>query len=143
LQKGRPMREHRLLDRIRAMSKNPSRRVTEDAKQMTRSVQAHLQRILNTRQGNVPIADDYGIPDFTDLMSGFPESRRTIERAIRDTVQKFEPRLQGVRVTFLEPGEDKLTVTFQISAHLALADYKDPVTFDSVLNAGGQITVKK
>jgi type VI secretion system protein len=81
-------------------------------------------------------------PTFTDLMSGFPESRRTIERSIRDTIQKFEPRLQGVRVTFLEPGEDKLTVTFQISAQLALAN-KDPVTFDSVLNAGGQITVKK
>lgn len=139
----KPMREHRLLDRIREMAKNPSRRVTEDATQMTRSVQAHLQRILNTRQGNVPIAGDYGIPDFTDLMSGFPESRRAIERTIRDTIQKFEPRLQGVRVTFLEPGEDTLNVNFQITAQLVLPGHKDPVIFDSMLNAGGQITVKK
>jgi type VI secretion system protein len=137
------MREHRLLDRIREMAKNPSRRVTEDPRQMIRSVQEHLQRILNTRQGNVPIAENYGIPDFTDLMEGFPESRRTIERSIRDTIQKFEPRLQSVRVTFVEQGEDKLAVTFQITAQLTMANQRNPVTFDSVLNAGGQITVKK
>jgi len=136
------MREHRLLDRIRLAAKNPSRRVTEDPKQMIRSVQEHLQRILNTRQGNVPIADDYGIPDFTNLMSGFPESRRAIERTIRNTIQTFEPRLQGVRVVFLDQQEDKLTLSFQISAQLVLAGHKDPVTFESVLDAGGRIEVK-
>jgi type VI secretion system protein len=136
------MREHRLLDRIRLAAKNPSRRVTEDPKQMIRSVQEHLQRILNTRQGNVPIADDYGIPDFTNLMSGFPESRRAIERTIRNTIQTFEPRLQGVRVVFLDQQEDKLTLSFQISAQLVLAGHKDPVTFESVLDAGKRIEVK-
>jgi len=136
------MREHRLLDRIRLAAKNPSRRVTEDPKQMIRSVQEHLQRILNTRQGNVPISDDYGIPDFTNLMSGFPESRRAIERTIRNTIQTFEPRLQGVRVVFLDQQEDKLTLSFQISAQLLLAGHKDPVTFESVLDAGGRIEVK-
>jgi len=30
--------------------------------QTDRSIVAHLQRILNTRQGNVPIAHDYGCP---------------------------------------------------------------------------------
>ncbi|MBR9982822.1 MAG: type VI secretion system baseplate subunit TssE [Desulfatitalea sp.] len=137
------MREHRLLDRIRELARNPSRRVTEDTPRMIRSVQAHLQRILNTRQGNVPIADDYGIPDFIDLMSGYPESRRTIERTIRDTIQKFEPRLSNVRVSFLDEVEETLTVNFQITAQLVSAGQKHPVTFDSVLDAGGQITVKK
>lgn len=137
------MREHRLLDRIRELARNPSRSVTEDTSRTIRSVQAHLQRILNTRQGNVPIADDYGIPDFTDLMSGYPESRRAIERTIRDTIQKFEPRLQNVRVSFLEEVDTTLTVDFQISAQLVSSGQKHPVVFDSILDAGGQITVKK
>ncbi|MCJ8501790.1 type VI secretion system baseplate subunit TssE [Desulfatitalea alkaliphila] len=137
------MREHRLLDRIRESARNPSRRVTEDPAQMIRSVQSHLQRILNTRQGNVPIAEDYGIPDFTDLMSGYPESRRVIEHTIRDTIQKYEPRLRQVRVVFLDQAGDALTVHFQINAQLVLAGHRDPVTFDSVLDTGGQIKVKK
>lgn len=136
------MREHRLLDRVRLAAKNPSRRVTQDPKQMVRSVQEHLQRILNTRQGNVPIADDYGIPDFTNLMSGFPESRRAIERTIRNTIQYYEPRLQGVRITFLDQRDDTLTLSFQISAQLALPGHKDPVTFESVLDSGGHFEVK-
>ncbi len=136
------MQEHRLLDRIRLAMKNPSRRVTQDPKQMIRSVQEHLQRILNTRQGNVPIADDYGIPDFTNLMSGFPESKRSIERTIRNTIQYYEPRLQGVRITFLDQHDKTLTISFQISAQLVLPGHKDPVTFESVLDAGGHFDVK-
>lgn len=136
------MREHRLLDRIRVMAKNPSRRVTEDPKQLIRSVQEHLQRILNTRQGNVPIAEDYGIPDFTELMSGYPESQRAIERAIRNTIERYEPRLQAVRVAILGEEKDNLTLSFQISARMLLREGKDSVTFDSVLDAGGRFTVK-
>ncbi len=136
------MREHRLLDRIRFMDKNPSRRFSEDHRQMLHSVLDHLQRILNTRQGSTPIADDYGIPDFTNLMSGYPESKRFIERSIRQTIQKYEPRLQGVRIAFLPQQEDVLNLSFQISARLVLDDLKDPVVFESVLDAGGRVQVK-
>jgi type VI secretion system protein len=101
-----------------------------------------LQCLLNTRHGNVPIADDYGIPDFTNLMSGFLESKRSIEQTIRNTIVKYEPRLQGVRVSFLEQEDDKLTLRFQISAQLALGVYGDPVIFESVLDSGGRFTVK-
>ncbi len=137
------MREHRLLDRIRYLDKNPSRRVTEDPGQTLYSVQEHLQRILNTRQGSAPIADEYGIPDFTNLMSGYPESQRAIERTIRNTIQKFEPRLQGVRISFLQQEDDVLTLSFQITAQLVLKDHKDPITFESVLDSGGHIVVKR
>jgi type VI secretion system protein len=136
------MREYRLLDRIRVMARNPSRRVTQDPKQMIRSIQEHLQRILNTRQGNVIIAPDYGIPDFTNFMSAFPEAQRELERVIRHTIQTYEPRLQGVRVTFLPREDDPLTLSFQIQARLALKDHREAVTFESVLDAGGQIKVK-
>ncbi len=136
------MREYRLLDRIRAMAKNPSRRVTEDPQQVIRSVQEHLQRILNTRQGNVPIAEEYGVPDFTELMSGYPESQRVIERAIRNTIERFEPRLQSIRVNLLGGEKENLTLSFQISARLMLKDGRDSVTFDSVLDSGGRFTVK-
>jgi type VI secretion system protein len=136
------MREHRLLDRIRLISKRPTRRSTEDPKQMIRSVQEHLQRILNTRQGNVIIADDFGIPDFTNFMSSFTESQRALERTIRNTIQKYEPRLQNIRVSFLQERDDPLTLSFQIQARLVLPGHKDAVMFESVVDSGGHIRVK-
>lgn len=136
------MHEHRLLDRIRYLDKNPARRFSEDRRQMLHSIQDHLQRILNTRQGSTLIAEDYGIPDFTNLMSGYPESKRAMERSLRDTIQKYEPRLQAVRIAFLPQQEDALTLSFQITARLKTEDNKDPVVFESVLDAGGRVVVK-
>lgn len=136
------MREHRLLERIRRLEKNPSRRITEDPNEMIHSVQEHLQCLLNTRQGSAPIADDYGIPDFTNLMTGFDESKRSVEQTIRNTILTYEPRLQGVRVTLLQQDDDKLSLRFQISAQLISRDSHDPVMFESVLDAGGRFSVK-
>ena len=67
---------------------------------MIRSIQDHLQRILNTRQGNALIAEDFGVPDFTNIMGSFPDSQRSMERQVRQTIQKYEPRLKGIRVGF-------------------------------------------
>lgn len=136
------MREYRLLDRIRLVDKNPNRRVSEDPKQMIHSVQEHLQRILNTRQGSTPIAEDFGVPDFTNFMSAFPDSKRGVERSLRQTIQKFEPRLQGVRVGFHPQEDDPMSISFQISARLVLEGHKDPVSFESQVDSSGHIKVK-
>lgn len=136
------MREHRLLERMRRLAKNPSRRITEDPNEMIHSVQEHLQCLLNTRQGSALIADDYGIPDFTNMMSGLEASKRSVEQIIRNTILTYEPRLQGVRVTLMDQGEDKLSLRFQISAQLITRDSHDAVMFESVLDAGGRFSVK-
>ncbi len=136
------MREHRLLDRIRVVNQNPNRRVTEDSKQMIRSIQDHLQRILNTRQGSSPIAEDFGVPDFTNFTSAFPDSQRGMERSLRQTIQKYEPRLKGVRVGFIPNDDNPMSVTFQITARLVLEGHRDPVSFESMVDSGGHIRVK-
>jgi type VI secretion system protein len=60
------MGEERLLERIRSWKNEPQRRSRGEPRRQIDSIVAHLQRILNTRQGNVPIADGYGVPDLTD-----------------------------------------------------------------------------
>lgn len=137
------MREHRLLDRIRLMHQKPHRRVTRDTNQMIRSIQQHLQRILNTRMGSVPIAEDYGVPDFTNFMSTFPDSQQGIERSLRHTIQTYEPRLQGVRVTFFPREEDPLSISLQITARLVLKDNEAPVSFESKVDADGRIRMQE
>ena len=109
---------------------------------MVDSILAHLHHILNTRRGNVPIADDYGIPDFTEFLSHYPESLREFERAIRQTISKYEPRLKAVRVSFVPREDDQFVVRFQIAARLTTDTGREPVLFESILDSDGQISLK-
>jgi type VI secretion system protein len=136
------MREERLLERIRSWEKGPDRRAREDPAKIIDSVLRHLQRILNTRRGSVPIAEDYGVPDFTDLLHSYPESVREIERSIRQIIQKYEPRLKGIRVSFIPQEEDIFSVRFQILARLAAEDEKFPVFFESLMGTDGRVKIK-
>lgn len=135
------MREERLLERISTWKREPGRREREDVGRITDSILYHLQRILNTRRGSVPISEDYGIPDFTELLYSYPESIRDIETSIRQTIQKYEPRLKAVRVNFIPQEEDVLSLRFQIIAQLATDLDKVPVLFETVVDSDGKIKV--
>lgn len=136
------MREERLTERIRSWNRAPHRRGRPDPKLMVDSIVRHLERILNTRWGSAQIADDYGIPDLTDLRSGLPDAVQDLERAIRNTIQKYEPRLEAVRVKFIPQEETILTVSFQIVARLALEGEKNPLTFQSIMDSDGKVTIR-
>ena len=136
------MREERLTERIRSWNRAPDRRGGPDPKRMVASIVRHLERILNTRWGSAQIADDYGIPDFTDLRSGLPDAIRDLERAIRNTIQKYEPRLEAVRVKFIPQEETMLAVSFQIVARLILEEEKNPVVFESIMDPDGRVTIR-
>jgi type VI secretion system protein len=137
------MREERLTERIRAWNSGRYRRGRQDSKRMMESIIRYLECILNTRQGNAQIADDFGIPDFTDFKSAFPEAHRDLERVIRQTIQKYEPRLKSVRVKFNHQDDALLTVSFQIIASLILEGRKDAVVFESILDSDGKISIRR
>ena len=136
------MLEERLTERLRFSNRGLYRREVQDPKRMVDSVIRHLERILNTRRGSAQIADDFGIPDFTDFKSSYPDSHRELERAIRHTIQKYEPRLKAVRVRFMVSEDELLSVSFQIVARLILDDQKELVVLDSVLDADGKIQIR-
>ncbi|HEB50669.1 MAG TPA: type VI secretion system baseplate subunit TssE [Desulfobulbus sp.] len=136
------MREERLLERIRRREREPWRRERQEPKQVVDSILAHLHHILNTRRGNVVIAEDYGVPDFTEFLSHYPDSLREFERAIRQTISRYEPRLGAVRVSFVPREDDRFVVRFQISARLAVDSSREPVLFESILDSDGKIRLK-
>jgi len=136
------MREERLIERIRLREKQPDRTTTEDPKRIIASVLRYLQKVLNTRQGAVQIADDFGMPDLTDYLRGYPSSLRDVEKSLRQTIIKYEPRLKSVRVKFVPQEENLLSLNFQIVARLA-GDYPDqPVIFESQLGSDGKISIR-
>ena len=136
------MREERLLERIRSFERDPSRRGRADHGRLVESVLAHLRQILNTRQGSAPIAPDFGVPDFLDFLQTYPDSVREIERSIRAAILAYEPRLQGVRVTFIPQEDDVLALRFQITARIA-GEGGGTVRFETVVDTDGKIAVKR
>lgn len=134
------MREERLLERIRSWEREPNRRERGDERRLVESILNHLQKILNTRQGNVLIADDYGVPDFTHFLHGLPDSVRELEQCIKVTIERYEPRLRDVVVQFLPQEEELLALRFQIAARLA-TEGRSGVFIETIVDADGRVTV--
>ena len=114
----------------------------EDSGRIVDSVLSHLQRVLNTKTGTVQIADDFGLPDFTDLMYNYPEAVRGLERSIQTMIQKYEPRLKTVRVRFIPQDDVRLSLDFQITAEIHGEDEKIPVLFESQMDLSGRVKIK-
>ena len=136
------MREQRLTERIRSWEKTPGKRGRLDPVRMIESIIRHLELILNTRWGSTQIADDFGVPDFSEIRSGFPDTLRDLERLIRNTIMKYEPRLQSVRVRFLQQDEYRLALNFQIIGKLVLEEEKKPIIFESMMDPEGKVTIR-
>lgn len=106
------------------------------------SIIAHVQRILNTRQGNVLIAEDYGVPDFLNFLQSFPDSVCQIEASIRTAINRYESRLSGASVTFIPREDDDLTLHFQIIANLAMSGERQ-VLLETVVDTDGRVCVRR
>lgn len=63
------------------------------------SVLQNIALILSTRQGSVPMYRDFGLPmDFVD--KPIPVARVLMIAAVREAVEKWEPRATVLGVTF-------------------------------------------
>lgn len=136
------MSNERLLEGLRSREREPLRRGGDVHRRCIDSIINHLQRMLNTRQGNVPGADDYGIPDLLDFLQNYPDSVREIETSIKSTIETYEPRLFGTSVRFIPDEDASLALRFQIQARLA-ADGDRQVYFETLLDTDGRIIVRR
>lgn len=105
-----------------------------------RSILAHLQALLNTRQGDSPSAPGYGVLDFADLLHGFPASVQQLSKCIRATILEYEPRLKNVSVRQL-PEENPLILRFEITAQLAQAKGTRTLRLATTVRPGGRVDV--
>ncbi len=136
------MREFRLLERIRYIDRHPEQRGRAEPNAMLNSVLHHVQMMLNTKQGAVPIAPDYGVPDFTDIAGSYAsDAVQEMERGLTAVIAKYETRLRDARVEFESQQEDVLSLKFRIMGKLVLENGELPVVFESVVQSDGKITV--
>lgn len=105
------------------------------------SIVEHLRVLLNARRGNSLSAPDFGIPDFSDLVHNFPGAVQVLQRAIRETILAFEPRIKQVTVRHV-PSEDPLTLRYEITGQSANSrGGRGSLRLTTQMSAGGHVNV--
>ncbi len=127
--------ERALLERI--AEPDAGRRLALDTNRLRRSVLLHLRRILNSRHGHAPAQPDYGIPDLNEFMFSMPESIPPMQKAIQKSIEKYEPRLTRVKVTWAPDEDDRLNIRFEITARIRTDDKDVPIALTTSLGGGG------
>lgn len=121
-----------------------------EAARLKREVLTHLEWLLNTRRhlpdsagGSATLRDSllgYGLPDITGLRSGTAKGRERLENLLRDAIQRFEPRLEEVRIEFNPRDQDRsrAALHYRVSAILKVQPFVQPILFDTMLELGNK-----
>ena len=88
-----------------------------------RSVMAHLGELLNTRQGSALTVPDYGLVEVSEVLYDFPDAIGIMQRALKNTIQTYEPRLKNVQVRHIkDETANMMLLQFEITGQLHLPD---------------------
>lgn len=136
------MKEKRLLERIGALQLGSERSHLTQAQVLLDSLLAHLSRILNTRQGSVPIDPEFGVPDFTNLAGSFAtgETTQIIEHMTR-MVARYEPRLKSPCITLAEHGREVLSLRFMLDGLVAINNRDIPIHLSTLVSCDGRVSL--
>lgn len=105
---------------------------------LRRSVQDHLVRLLNARQGVMPHLPDYGLPDLTDIYHHIPYSVNTLAASVQGTVERYEPRLRNVRVISHPNDKGDFVIRLEVSGTLSNGE---AIRFQTFFMSNGYATV--
>lgn len=104
-----------------------------------KSIADHLWRMFNTRQGSIPHLADYGLPDITEIYRKLPASLKELETTILALTNKYEPRLERVRIRPLPTQPHEFKLSFELSASVRGGDR---ISFQTNFNTTGETSVQ-
>lgn len=134
--------ERSLLERV-AHPELETYHVNTDFSKMSDSVLRHLFNMLNVRRDSASINPDYGLPDFNGLVAHFPDAFLELTRAIRECIEKYEPRLQNVRVAHIPDKDNPFELRFEINANLEVEGQKNRVWYETTMDPMGKAKVRR
>ncbi|GAB6074656.1 type VI secretion system baseplate subunit TssE [Nautilia lithotrophica] len=131
----------RLLERLSKMEENPDFSGIVTNEEELESIFEYLKKILSTKEGSTLIAYDFGIPDISNYHEqSYGEYIRSLEEKLKNTIEKYEPRLKNIKVKYIDKYKDKSILTFLIEAQLAHNE-KYPVTFETQIKSSGEVDI--
>jgi type VI secretion system protein len=134
------MYEERLLERISRWERGSKRTYQTQVDVLIHSVLSHLNAMLNTKRGSVPIDERYGIPDFTNVSSGFTsESIRSLQDSVVETITLFEPRLKKPSIKVMARSDNDIVLTFQLEGFIDVDDKEIPLRLNTTVKPDGRV----
>ncbi|MBK8269751.1 MAG: type VI secretion system baseplate subunit TssE [Planctomycetes bacterium] len=113
----------------------------ENLDELLESVRKNLGRLLNARQGMCETVPDYGLPALTDLTIGTTDYLRKLLDSIRDTIERYEPRLRSVRVSLREEDSSNTKKVFRVEGMLVSKSGEHRVWYDTAVRASGRFDI--
>lgn len=104
-----------------------------------KSIADHLWRMFNTRQGAIPHLPDYGLPDISEIYRKLPASLKELETTILTLTNKYEPRLERVRIRPLPTQPHEFRLSFELSA---MVRGGDRISFQTSFTTTGETSVQ-
>ncbi|UOD50078.1 type VI secretion system baseplate subunit TssE [Orrella daihaiensis] len=92
-----------------------------------KSIVDHLTRLLNTRQGSVPIDPNYGMSDLSNIAGSFAMgTTESICEEVAIQISRYESRVTNPRITVNNSTDERnvIALRFDVSARLADAQRK-------------------
>lgn len=147
----------RLLDDHPEETREPAWRDVQVVRVLKTSLCRDLQNLLNAHRllATIPEAYaelktsllNYGLPDLQSMEVREDHDLGLLCRMIEESIQAFEPRLQGVRVRPIIDAEGKQPidrrVRFEIEAVLVVEPLREPVLFATALDvSSGEFAVE-
>ena len=147
----------RLLDDHPEESREPAWRDVQVVRVLKASLCRDLQNLLNAHRLLAVIPEayaelktsllNYGLPDLQSMEVREDHDLGLLCRLIEESIQAFEPRLQGVRVRPVIDAEGRKQidrrVRFEIEAVLVVEPLREPVLFSSLLDvSSGEFAVE-
>ncbi len=102
------------------------------------SIHSHLVELLNTRQGSLPHLPDYGLPDFLSAYHNFNYHQHQFAQMIKHTIERYEPRLTNVVITFDENQSSHYLLQLQITANIISATI---IKFSTYFHSNGKVDI--
>ncbi|MHC5108971.1 MAG: type VI secretion system baseplate subunit TssE [Planctomycetota bacterium] len=138
-------REKSLLDRLSDLDSTQRSRIQpsaqEDLEALMDSIRSNLIRILNARHGMSEALPDYGLPALTDLTEGTGDHVTMVEASIRNAIERYEPRLERVRVARVENEDAPQVWSFRVDAIMKSQTGKHKVWYQTEVNGSGEFNV--
>jgi len=131
-----------LLERLEFPPAPDRRSLPGDVGEVIDSILRHLQSMLNTRHHGSESAPDYGTSDLSDYYTGL-EAIDTLRREIRQTVEKYEPRLTNIQVSSAAREDDPYHLYFEIVGTIVSEDRTTPAVFRTMLEGTGELKVTR
>jgi type VI secretion system protein len=136
-----------LLERLSALEEPRLIAGRTPDRQLRESIVDHLNRLLNTRAGSVPVDPDYGMPDMSNIAGSFAVgTAESVSEAMLRQIARYEPRLRSPRMNVEEENRDVITLRFELAGQISSTHDGDAVQqpFAMVIrvNSSGRVLVQ-